>query len=153
MKNVIETAISNPDFSTLVTAVKKADLVDTLSGEGPFTVFAPTNSAFAKLPMATLDELLADKARLTSILTYHVVAGKVMSNDVGNLSEAKTVEGSSVAISTQSDVNVTEVSTPHRSEVDITADLDIIINDAIITKTDIECSNGVIHVIDTVLMP
>ena len=153
MKNIIETAVNNPDFTTLVTAIKKADLVDTLSGKGPFTVFAPNNEAFAKLPKATLDGVLADKAKLKSILTYHVVAGKVLAKDVVKLSEAKTVEGSTVAISTQSDVSVTEVSTPHMSEVDITADLDIMVNDATITMADIECSNGVIHIIDTVLMP
>ena len=98
MKNIIETASSNADFSTLVTAIKKAELVDTLSGEGPFTVFAPTNKAFGKIPMKTLDEALADKAKLKSILTYHVVAGKVMAKDVVKMSEAVTLEGSKVDI-------------------------------------------------------
>ena len=132
MKNIIETAVSNSDFSTLVTAIKAAGLVDTLSGTGPFTVFAPTNEAFAKLPKATLDEVLADKEKLTAILTYHVVSGKVMSGDVAAMTEATTVEGSKITID---------------------ADDDIMIDDATVTKADIECSNGVIHVIDTVLMP
>jgi len=132
MKTIIETASGNPDFSTLVTAIKAAGLVDTLSGAGPFTVFAPTNEAFAKIPKATLDSVLADKAKLTSILTYHVVAGKVMSKDVATMTEAKTVEGSTVTIDATDGV---------------------MINDAKVTMADLECSNGVIHVIDTVLMP
>ncbi len=132
MKNIIETAVGNPDFSTLVTAIKAAGLVDTLSGTGPFTVFAPTNEAFAKIPKETLDAVLADKTKLTSILTYHVVAGKVMSKDVATMTEATTVQGSKVKISAKDGV---------------------MINNAKVTKTDIECSNGVIHVIDTVLMP
>ncbi len=132
MKNIIETAITNPDFSTLVTAIKAADLVETLSGTGPFTVFAPTNEAFAKIPEETLNAVLADKAKLTSILTYHVVAGKVMSEDVVKISKAVTVEG---------------------SEVNIDASNGVTVNDAKVTAVDIECSNGVIHVIDTVLMP
>jgi uncharacterized surface protein with fasciclin (FAS1) repeats len=132
MKNIIETAITNPDFSTLVTAIKAADLVETLSGTGPFTAFAPTNEAFAKIPEETLNAVLADKAKLTSILTYHVVAGKVMSEDVVKISKAVTVEG---------------------SEVNIDASNGVKVNDAIVTAVDIECSNGVIHVIDTVLMP
>ncbi len=132
MKNIIETAITNPDFSTLVTAIKAADLVETLSGTGPFTVFAPTNEAFAKIPAETLNAVLADKAKLTSILTYHVVAGKVMSEDVVKISKAMTVEG---------------------SEVNIDASNGVMVNDAKVTAVDIECSNGVIHVIDTVLMP
>ncbi len=132
MKNIIETAIANPDFSTLVTAIKAAGLVDTLSGTGPFTVFAPTNEAFAKIPKATLDAVLADKAKLTSILTYHVVAGKVMAKDVAAMTKAKTLEGSDVKIDAKDGV---------------------MINDAKVTKADLECSNGVIHVIDTVLMP
>ena len=132
MKNIIETAVGNPDFSTLVTAIKAAGLVETLSGNGPFTVFAPTNEAFAKISKAILDAVLADKAKLTSILTYHVVAGKVMSKDVANLTEATTVEGSKIKIDTKDGVKI---------------------NDAHVTMADIECSNGVIHVIDTVLMP
>lgn len=132
MKNIIETAIANPDFSTLVTAIKAADLVETLSGTGPFTVFAPTNAAFAKIPEATLKAVLEDKEKLTSILTYHVVAGKVMSKDVATMTEAKTVQGANIKIDTKNGV---------------------MINDAEVITADIECSNGVIHVIDTVLMP
>ncbi len=132
MQNIIETASGNPDFSTLVTAIKAAGLVDTLSGTGPFTVFAPTNEAFAKIPEATLNAVLADKAKLTSILTYHVVAGKVMAKDVVMMAEATTVEG---------------------SKVKIDATNGVMINDAKVTMADLECSNGVIHVIDTVLMP
>ena len=132
MKNIIETAVSNPDFSTLVTAIKAAGLVETLSGTGPFTVFAPTNAAFDKIPKATLQAVLADKAKLTSILTYHVVAGKVLSKDIAHMNEAVTVEGSLVKINTKNGV---------------------MINNAKVTSADIECSNGVIHVIDTVLMP
>jgi uncharacterized surface protein with fasciclin (FAS1) repeats len=132
MHNIIETASSNPDFSTLVTAIKAADLVATLSGTGPFTVFAPTNEAFAKIPEATLTAVLADKAKLTSVLTYHVVSGKVMSKDIATMTEATTVEGGKITIDTKEGV---------------------MINNAKVTKADIECSNGVIHVIDTVLMP
>lgn len=132
MKNIIETAISNPDFSTLVTAIKAAGLVDTLSGAGPFTVFAPNNAAFKKIPDATLQGVLADNVKLTSILTYHVIAGKVMSKDVATMKEAKTVEGSNITIKAKDGV---------------------MINDAKVIKADIECSNGVIHVIDAVLMP
>jgi uncharacterized surface protein with fasciclin (FAS1) repeats len=132
MKNIVETAMGNPMFSTLVTAVKAADLVETLSGAGPFTVFAPTNDAFAKIPADTLAVVLADKAKLTSILTYHVVSGKVMSADVANLTEATTVQG---------------------EKVKIDASNGVMINDAKVVTADIECTNGVIHVIDTVLMP
>jgi uncharacterized surface protein with fasciclin (FAS1) repeats len=132
MQNIIETASSNPDFSTLVSAITTAGLVDTLLGPGPFTVFAPTNEAFAKIPEASLKAVLEDKAKLTSILTYHVVAGKVMSKDVATMTEATTVEGAKIKISENDGVMV---------------------NDAKVTKADLECSNGVIHVIDTVLMP
>ena len=132
MKNIIETALSNPEFSTLVTAIKTAGLVETLSGTGPFTVFAPNNDAFAKIPEATLKTILADKTKLTSILTYHVVAGKVTSKDVTLMTEAQTVEGSKIKIDTKNGV---------------------MINNSKVIKADIECSNGVIHVIDTVLMP
>lgn len=132
MKNIIETAISNPDFSTLVSAIKVAGLVDTLSGAGPFTVFAPNNAAFKKIPDATLQAVLADKAKLASILTYHVVSGKVMSKDVATMTEAKTAEGSKVTITTKDGVAI---------------------NGSKVIAADIECSNGIIHVIDTVLMP
>jgi uncharacterized surface protein with fasciclin (FAS1) repeats len=131
-KDIVDTAVSAGNFGTLVTAVKEAGLVETLKGDGPFTVFAPTDEAFAKIPQADLKALLADKEKLTRVLTYHVVPGKVMAGDVAGLSTAKTVEGGSLDISTSSGVRV---------------------NDANVVKTDIETSNGVIHVIDTVLMP
>lgn len=132
MKNIVETAIEAGSFKTLVTAVQAAGLVDTLSGTGPFTVFAPTDEAFAKIPKETLDAVLADKAKLAAILTYHVVAGKVMASDVTGLTSAKTVQGDEVKIDTENGV---------------------MINDAKVVKADIECTNGVIHVIDSVLMP
>jgi len=132
MQNIVETAVAAGSFKTLVTAVQAAGLVDTLSGAGPFTVFAPTDEAFAKIPKETLDAVLADKAKLTAILTYHVVAGKVMASDVMSLTSAKTVQGGEVTIDTANGVMV---------------------NDAKVVQADIECSNGVIHVIDSVLMP
>lgn len=131
-KNIVETAIEAGSFKTLVTAVEKAGLVETLSGTESFTVFAPTDEAFAKLPKETLDAVLADKEKLTSILTYHVVSGKVMSTDVVNLKEAMTVQGGKLSIDTSNGVKI---------------------NDANVVKADIETSNGVIHVIDTVLLP
>jgi uncharacterized surface protein with fasciclin (FAS1) repeats len=134
-EDIVGIAAGNNNFSTLVTAVKAAGLVETLQGEGPFTVFAPTNAAFAKLPKATLEALLKDKKALTAILTYHVVAGKVMSADVVKLKDGtkvKTVNGAEVKIGTKKGVKV---------------------NDSKVVKTDIEASNGVIHVIDTVLIP
>lgn len=134
-KDIVDTAMDAGNFKTLVTALKAADLVDTLKGPGPFTVFAPTDEAFAKLPKGTLDDLLKpeNKAKLASILTYHVVAGKVMSKDIsGKTSKTKTVEG---------------------SEISINATKGVMVNDAKVTKADIETSNGVIHVIDTVIMP
>ena len=132
MKNIVETAIDAGSFKTLVAAVEAANLVDTLTSEGPFTVFAPTDEAFAKLPKGTVESLLKDKAKLTSILTYHVVSGKVMSKDVMNLKKAKTVQGQDINIDTKSGVKV---------------------NNANVVKADIETSNGVIHVIDTVILP
>ena len=132
MQNIVETAVAAGSFKTLVTAVQVAGLVDTLSGAGPFTVFAPTDEAFAKIPKETLDAVLADKAKLTAILTYHVVAGKVMASDVMSLTSAKTVQGGEVKIDTTDGV---------------------MINNAKVVQADIECSNGVIHVIDSVLMP
>ncbi|MEI6183803.1 MAG: fasciclin domain-containing protein [Polynucleobacter sp.] len=132
MQNIVETAVAAGSFKTLVTAVQVAGLVDTLSGAGPFTVFAPTDEAFAKIPKETLDAVLADKAKLTAILTYHVVAGKVMASDVMGLTSAKTVQGGEVKIDTANGVMV---------------------NDAKVVQADIECTNGVIHVIDSVLMP
>jgi len=132
MKNIVETAVDAGSFNTLVTAVQAAGLVDTLSGAGPFTVFAPTDEAFAKIPKETLQAVLADKAKLTAILTYHVVTGKVMASDVMGLTSAKTVQGGEVKIDTANGV---------------------MINNSKVVKADIECTNGVIHVIDSVLMP
>ena len=132
--DIVDTAVAGK-FNTLVAAVKAAGLVDTLKGPGPFTVFAPTDEAFAKLPAGTLETLLKpeNKAKLQSILTYHVVQGKVMAQDVVKLSSAKTVEGRSVSIQT--------------------ANGGVMVNNAHVTQADIEASNGVIHVIDTVLLP
>ena len=132
MKNLVETAIEAGNFKTLVKAVQEADLVDTLSSEGPFTVFAPTDDAFAKLPEGTIESLLKDKEKLTNILTYHVVPDKVMSDDVIKIKNAKTVNG---------------------KELTIDSDNVVKIDDATVIKTDIECSNGVIHIIDSVLLP
>jgi len=132
-KNIVEVAVENGNFKTLVAAVQAAGLAETLSGEGPFTVFAPTDEAFAKLPQGTVEGLLQDKEKLAQILTYHVVSGKVMAKDVVGMSSAKTVQGSDVAIKVDGNT--------------------VMINNATVTMTDIEASNGVIHVIDTVLMP
>jgi uncharacterized surface protein with fasciclin (FAS1) repeats len=132
MKNIIETAVEAGSFKTLATALTAAGLIETLSGEGPFTVFAPNDDAFAKIPAETLEAVLADKDKLTAILTYHVVAGKVMAADVMTLTSATTVQGSDVTINTTEGVKV---------------------NDATVIATDVEATNGVIHVIDTVLMP
>jgi uncharacterized surface protein with fasciclin (FAS1) repeats len=131
-KTIVETALGNPEFSTLVTALQKAGLVETLSGNGPFTVFAPTNAAFAKVDPKALEGLLADKAALTRVLTSHVVAGNVLAADVTKLTFADTVSGQRFAISTKDGV---------------------MIGSAKVTATDIKCSNGVIHVIDSVIMP
>lgn len=131
-KDIVDTAVSAGSFKTLVTAVQAAGLVETLKGEGPFTVFAPTDEAFAKLPAGTLDALLKDKARLQAVLTYHVVPGRVMAADVTKLTSAKTVQGQSLAIDTKKGVKV---------------------GSANVVKTDVVASNGVIHVIDTVLIP
>ncbi len=132
MPNIVEVATNAGSFSTLVAAVQAAGLAETLSGPGPFTVFAPTDDAFAKLPEGTVEGLLADKEQLTKILTYHVVPGKVMAADVQSLDKATTVEGSDLKIDASSGVKV---------------------NDATVTQADIEADNGVIHVIDTVLLP
>jgi len=130
--DIVDTAVAAGQFQTLVTAVKAAGLVETLKGDGPFTVFAPTDEAFAKLPAGTIEALLKDKAKLTAILTYHVVPGKVMAADVVSLTSAKTVQGQSVTIDTTSGVKI---------------------DGANVVKADIETSNGVIHVIDTVILP
>jgi uncharacterized surface protein with fasciclin (FAS1) repeats len=130
--DIVDTAVSAGSFTTLVTAVQKAGLVETLKGEGPFTVFAPTDEAFAKIPADKLNALLADKEALKKVLTYHVVPGKVMAKDVVKLQSAKTVEGQSIKIDTAMGVKV---------------------DNANVIKTDIIASNGVIHVIDTVILP
>lgn len=133
-KTIVDVAAGNPDFSTLVAAVQAAGLVETLSGEGPFTVFAPTNAAFAKLPEGTVESLLADIPALTKVLTYHVVAGKVLAADVVGMTSAPTVNGQEVKIAVvEGSVRLNDAST--------------------VTATDIEASNGVIHVIDSVLLP
>jgi uncharacterized surface protein with fasciclin (FAS1) repeats len=132
-KDIVDTAAGAEQFKTLVTAVKAADLVDTLKGEGPFTVFAPTDEAFAKIPKEKLEALLKDKKALAAVLTYHVVPGKVMAADVVKLDSAKTAQGQSLKI--------------------VTKDGKVTVNGANVVKTDIVCKNGVIHVIDAVLLP
>jgi uncharacterized surface protein with fasciclin (FAS1) repeats len=133
--DIVDTAVAAGQFKTLVAAVKAAGLVDTLKGPGPFTVFAPTDEAFAKLPAGTVESLLKpeNKARLQSILTYHVIPGKVMSRELVKLDSAKTVEGGSIAIQTMGG--------------------GVMVNNAHVTQADIIASNGVIHVIDTVILP
>jgi len=132
---IVGIAAGNKDFSTLVTAVKQAGLAEALSGKGPFTVFAPTNEAFAKIPKEKLDAILADKKLLITILTYHVVPGKVMAADVAKLKDGtkvKTLQGGSITVGLKGGVTVDK---------------------AKVIKTDIVGSNGVIHVIDTVIVP
>ena len=129
--DIVDTAVAAGSFKTLATALGAADLVGTLKGKGPFTVFAPTDEAFAKIPKADLDALLKDKKKLTAVLTYHVVPGKVMAADV-KAGKVKTVQGSEVTIATTGGVTV---------------------NNAKVIKTVIAADNGVIHVIDTVIMP
>ena len=133
--SIVEIASGNPDFSTLVAALQAADLVGALSGDGPFTVFAPTNAAFEKLQEGTVESLLKpeNKEKLAGILTYHVVSGKFMAADVVKLTEAKTLQGSTVDISA--------------------SDAGVKIDGANVIKTDIKASNGVIHVIDSVILP
>lgn len=130
-KDIVDTAVSAGSFKTLVTAVQAAGLVDTLKGPGPFTVFAPTDEAFAKIPKDQLDALLKDKAKLTSVLTYHVVPGKVMAKDV-KAGKVKTVQGSEITVGTMGGVTV---------------------DNAKVVTADVAASNGVIHVIDSVIMP
>ena len=132
-KDIVDTAVAAGDFNTLVTAVKAAGLVETLKGEGPFTVFAPTDAAFAKVPTDTLNALLADKAALANVLTYHVVAGKVMAADVVKLTSAETVQGQAVSIEVK--------------------DGKVYVDGSQVVATDIKASNGVIHVIDAVILP
>jgi uncharacterized surface protein with fasciclin (FAS1) repeats len=132
--DIVDTAVSTGNFTTLVAAIKAADLVETLKGAGPFTVFAPTDSAFEALPAGTIDDLLKpeNKAKLASILTYHVVAGKVMSTDLSDGMTPDTVNGETVTIKTEGGVTI---------------------NGTTVSTADIDADNGVIHVVDSVLMP
>jgi uncharacterized surface protein with fasciclin (FAS1) repeats len=134
-QDIVDTAVSAGSFKTLVAAVKAAGLVDTLKGPGPFTVFAPTDAAFAKLPAGTVEDLLKpeNRSKLVAILTYHVVAGKVLAKDVVNLHEAKTVNGQELTI---------------RAEMG-----SVMVDNAKVVNADIVCTNGVIHAIDAVLLP
>lgn len=130
-KDIVDTAVEAGSFTTLVTAVQAAELVDTLKGDGPFTVFAPNDDAFAKIPAATLNALVADKAALTGVLGLHVISGKVMAADVVGISEATTITGATLNIKVM--------------------DGSVYVNGAKVIATDIKTSNGVIHVIDTVI--
>jgi uncharacterized surface protein with fasciclin (FAS1) repeats len=132
-KDIVDTAIAAGNFKTLVSAVQAAGLVDTLKGPGPFTVFAPTDEAFAKISKDQLEALLANKTQLTAVLTYHVVPGKVMSTDLSDNMMVKTVQGSNLTISL--------------------ANGSVMVNDAKVVQANLACTNGVIHAIDTVLMP
>jgi len=132
-KDIVDTAVAAGSFKILAKALTEAELIDALKGEGPFTVFAPTDEAFEKLPEGTLEAVLKDKEKLTAILKYHVVAGKVLAKDVVKLEEAETLLKD--------------------AKVKIDAKDGVKINDATVVKADIECTNGVIHVIDTVLIP
>ena len=134
-QDIVDTAVAAGSFKTLAAALQAADLVDTLKGAGPFTVFAPTDAAFAKLPAGTVEMLLKpeNKAKLQRILTYHVVAGKVLAADVVKMKSARAVSGDTIAIATRNG--------------------GVTVDNAKVAKTDIAASNGVIHVIDTVLMP
>ncbi len=131
-KDIVQTAQDNGNFNTLVVAIKEAGLVETLKGKGPFTVFAPTDAAFAKIPKDQLDALLKDKAKLSKVLTYHVVPGNVMAKDV-KPGMVKTVEGQSITIKAEGGK--------------------VMADNAVVTTTDVKADNGVIHVIDTVIMP
>jgi uncharacterized surface protein with fasciclin (FAS1) repeats len=134
-ENIVDVAVANGNFKTLAAALGAADLIKTVSGPGPFTVFAPTDAAFAKLPVGTVENLLKpeNKDQLTAILAYHVVAGKVMAADVAKLTEAKTVNGKTLRVKVHGG--------------------NVMINDATVTATDVAASNGVIHVIDSVVLP
>jgi uncharacterized surface protein with fasciclin (FAS1) repeats len=132
MPTIVDVAVQAGKFNTLVQAIQAAGLVETLSGEGPFTVFAPTDEAFAQIPQETLQAVLADKEKLTAILTYHVVPGKLMAADVVRSTQLQTLQGQSITVSTEGGVRV---------------------DDANVVQTDIEADNGVIHVIDKVIMP
>jgi len=132
-KNIVETAVAAGQFKTLAAALQAAGLVDALSGEGPFTVFAPTDEAFAKLPPGTVEALLKDKAKLTKVLTYHVVSGNVPATEVVKLTSATTLSGGTVKLSVM--------------------DGKVMVNNAHVIQADVKASNGVIHVVDTVLLP
>jgi uncharacterized surface protein with fasciclin (FAS1) repeats len=134
-KDIVDTAVAAGQFKTLAAALQAAGLVDTLKGAGPFTVFAPTDEAFAKLPAGTVENLLKpeNKEKLTAILTYHVVPGKVLAAEVVKMNSAKTVNGQNIRIASGKD--------------------GVTVDNAKVTKTDIVCSNGVIHVIDSVILP
>ncbi|HSL89144.1 MAG TPA: fasciclin domain-containing protein [Ignavibacteriaceae bacterium] len=132
-KDIVTTAVEAGSFKTLATALTEAGLIETLQSEGPFTVFAPTDEAFAKLPKGTVESLLKDKEALVNILLYHVISGKVMSGEVVKLKSAETIQGSSVNIKV--------------------VDGKVMINDAQVISADVKASNGVIHVIDTVILP
>ena len=134
-QDIVETAATAGQFKTLATALNQAGLISTLKGSGPFTVFAPTDAAFAKLPAGTVENLLKpeNKDKLTAILTYHVVPGRVMAADVAKLQEAKTVNGKTLSVSTKGS--------------------GVMVNDANVTQTNIAASNGIIHVVDTVILP
>jgi uncharacterized surface protein with fasciclin (FAS1) repeats len=132
-QDIVDTAVAAGSFTTLVKAVQEAGLVQTLKGPGPFTVFAPTDGAFAKLPAGTLDALLKDKPKLTAVLTYHVVPGRVLAADVMKMKSAKTVQGQEIAISIK--------------------DGAVMVDNARVIRTDILASNGVIHIIDSVILP
>ncbi|MBX2807760.1 MAG: fasciclin domain-containing protein [Cellvibrionaceae bacterium] len=132
-RDIVDTAVANGNFTTLVKAVEAADLVETLKGDGPFTLFAPTDEAFAKIPEETLNALIADKAALAGVLTYHVVDGEVSAAQVVDLSEAKTVQGQSLRIDVEDDK--------------------VFVDGAQLVMTDIKTSNGIIHVIDSVIQP
>lgn len=132
-EDIVDVAVAAGDFTTLAAALEAAGLVETLKGEGPFTVFAPTDEAFAKLPEGTVEALLQDPEALAAILTYHVVPGEVTSSQVVNLTEATTVNGAKIQIHVM--------------------DGTVMINDATVTAADVSASNGVIHVIDTVILP
>lgn len=131
-KDIVDTAVDAGNFKTLATALQAAGLVDTLKGKGPYTVFAPTDAAFAKIPKAQLDAILADKAKLTKILTYHVVPGAVLAKDV-KPGQVKTVEGSSITVKSDGGK--------------------VMVDNATVTAVDVRADNGVIHVIDAVIMP
>lgn len=132
-KDIVETAVAAGSFTTLAAALEAAGLVEVLQGDGPFTVFAPTDAAFAKLPEGTVEGLLADKEALTSVLTYHVVAGEVMAADVVEMSSAETVNGAALSIEVK--------------------DGKVYVGGAEVTTTDVRASNGVIHIVDSVILP